>query len=422
MIYGPTRKLYDEDAYATTFLASVVALNLIEDKELDASDKIKADIILNQTLFFPEEGGQNSDRGIITIGDYNFKVVHVSLEQDEKGDIIHHIIESDENIPEGWSEIKETLGKCIGQNVSGELNWDDRFDKMQNHSGEHILSGIIHNEYGFDNVGFHLNDEVFTMDFNGVFTKEQIEFIEEKANKIVYENVPIEANYYTNSQLEKMSYRSKKSFENNVRIVTIGKYDACACCAPHVKTTGEIGIIKIVKSESWKGGTRFTVICGHRAYKDYAGKQQTVQYISNQFSTSEDKIIDIIDSMRKSLTVAEYQLSLLQTDTLYMQLTGTAVLDMDKPVLIFTNVSNQGAVRTAVDRAMNEYTRCIFGVLNGDDKEGYRYLFGSRDRDVKAILGEKLAELGAKGGGNKDMLQGMLKATMDEIKNQLSFR
>lgn len=422
MIYKPTRKLYDEDAYATTFLGSVVALNLIEDKELGASDKIKADIILDKTLFFPEEGGQNSDKGTMTIGDYNFRVVHVSLEQSQKGDVIHHIIELDEDISEvEWPDIHETLEKCIGENVSGELDWKDRFDKMQNHSGEHILSGIIHNEYGYDNVGFHLNDEVFTMDFNGTFTKEQVEFIETRANEIVYENVSIKASYYTNDQLENMSYRSKKTFDNAVRIVTIGEYDACACCAPHVKTTAEIGVIKIIKSESWKGGTRFTVICGRRAYKDYAKKQQTVHYISNQFSTSDDMIIDIIDTMKKSLTVAEYQLSLLQTDTLFMQLTGTAVLDMDKPVLIFTNVSNQGAVRTAVDRAMNEYTRCIFGVLNGDDKEGYRYLFGSRDRDVKAILGDTLAKLGAKGGGNKDMLQGMLKATKDVIKTQLSF-
>ena len=159
MIYKPTRKLYDEDAYATTFLGSVVALNLIEDKELGASDKIKADIILDKTLFFPEEGGQNSDKGTMTIGDYNFRVVHVSLEQSQKGDVIHHIIELDEDISEEeWPDIHETLEKCIGENVSGELDWKDRFDKMQNHSGEHILSGIIHNEYGYDNVGFHLND------------------------------------------------------------------------------------------------------------------------------------------------------------------------------------------------------------------------------------------------------------------------
>ena len=420
----PTVKMYDEDPYATTFQGSVVAVFELTDSikesvdsglSTDGNEYVQLDIVLDRTIFFPEEGGQYSDTGTMTIVGHEYNIVHVKLEQTEQGDVIHHM-----TAPIAKAETKSIdIQAYVGQTATGSINWHERYDKMQNHSGEHILSGIIHIEYGYDNVGFHLNDEVFTMDFNGTFTREQIEHIESRANSIVYENVPIEGRYYEGAELSAIPYRSKKTFDTAVRIVTVGDYDACACCAPHVRYTGEIGIIKIMKAESWKGGTRFTVVCGERAYRDYARKQQLLQAMASQFSTSEEKLLDIIDGMKKSVARAEYELSLHQTESLYKELIGSAEDTSHTPVIVFTDMDNAGAIRNAVDKAMSEWPECVFGAMSGDDESGYRYLIGSRNVDVKATVSETIATLGGKGGGNKDMIQGMLKATKEQIVGQL---
>ncbi len=394
-----TIKLYDQTPYAQTFEATVIASTKIDENKLD--------IVLDRTLFFPEEGGQASDTGTIAIAGVAYPVEHVRLEQCDGVEVLHHIVEV-------TAPGADTI-QLMGQSASGQINWSERYDKMQNHSGEHILSGIIHREYGYDNVGFHLNDDIFTMDFNGTFTREQVEYIEAAANAIVYENVPIEAQYYENDELDKLEYRSKKSFDTAVRIVTIGDYDACACCAPHVGYTGEIGIIKIMKWESWKGGTRFTVLCGQRAYKDYARKQALLQELAAGFSTSEDKLAGIVDGLRKSLAEAEHQLSVYQTEGLYRELIEAAENTEGKPVIVFTDIANAGAIRSAVDRAMSERPEYIFGVMSGDDEAGYRYLIGSRNVDVKATMSEAISTLGGKGGGNQDMIQGMLKTNREQI-------
>ncbi len=401
-----TIKLYDQTPYATTFEGSVVAVEKLNENKLD--------IILDRTIFFPEEGGQSSDTGTITIAGVSYPVEHVRLEQRDGVEVLHHIVE----LAEGGAsqpEKNEDMTKLAGLPMAGQINWSDRYDKMQNHSGEHVLSGIIHREYGYDNVGFHLNDDIFTMDFNGTFNREQVEHIEATANAIVYENVPIEAQYYENDELDKLEYRSKKSFDTAVRIVTIGDYDACACCAPHVGCTGEIGIIKIMKWESWKGGTRFTVLCGQRAYKDYARKQALLQELVAGFSTSEDKLAGIIDGLRKSLAEAEHQLSVYQTEGLYRELIEAAENTDGRPVIVFTNIANAGAIRSAVDRAMSQRPEYIFGAMSGDDESGYRYLIGSRNVDVKATMSEAISTLGGKGGGNQDMIQGMLKTNREQI-------
>ena len=199
------------------------------------------------------------------------------------------------------------LFEKIGATVECEIDWNTRFSRMQNHTGEHILSGIIHSEFGFDNVGFHLNDEIFTMDFNGTITNEQLKFLEEKANLVVMENVPVLGEYLPDEELKELDYRSKIEIEGAVRIVTIEGYDKCACCAPHVKYTGEVGVIKIIKAENWKGGTRLTVLCGNRAYKDYAKKHEILQNLSRSFSTSEDKVADVVEGLKASVAELEFK-------------------------------------------------------------------------------------------------------------------
>ena len=384
--YKVTEKLYDADAYATVFEANILQVE---------PAKTGLCLILDKTLFFPEEGGQNCDKGTLTCVGQDFMVTYVGLEKRDGVEVICHYVEGDER----------SFG--LGDKVQGKIDWQDRYDKMQNHSGEHILSGIIHNEFGFDNVGFHLNDELFTMDFNGVITKEQLDFLEKRANEIVLENVAIYGEYLPDDELTALEYRSKKEIEGAVRIVTIEGYDRCACCAPHVKTSIEVGVIKIVKAENWKGGMRLTVLCGNRAYKDYAKKHEILQNLSRSFSTSEDKISEVIEGLKNNLADLEFKMASLECQMATEKLLQSSVQ--------FFDTLSPKALTKAMDDAMKQKPSELFMAFVGDDENGYRYMVGSLTQNVEEagkILREKL---GAKGGGRGTMVQGMVGATKAEI-------
>lgn len=386
--YKVTEKLYDKDAYATGFEAEILQVESV---------KKGLCIILDKTLFFPEEGGQNCDKGILTLDGVEYEVKYVGLEKRDGVDVICHYLDE--------AAMANTL--CVGVKVQGKIDWSDRYDKMQNHSGEHILSGIIHNEFGFDNIGFHLNDELFTMDFNGVITKEQLEFLEKRANEIVLENVSIYGEYLPDEELTVLEYRSKKEIEGAVRIVTIEGYDKCACCAPHVKSSIEIGVIKIVKAENWKGGMRLTVLCGARAYKDYARKHEILQNLSRKFSTSEDKITEVVEGLKNNLADLEFKMASLECQMATEKL-------LQNSVQFFDNLSPK-ALTKAMDDAMKQKPSELFMAFVGDDENGYRYMVGSMEQNVEEV-GKMLREkLGAKGGGRGTMVQGMVNAKKAEI-------
>lgn len=386
--YKVTEKLYDKDAYATCFEAQILQVESVK-KELC--------IILDKTLFFPEEGGQNCDKGILTLNGVEYEVKYVGLEKRDGVDVICHYVD----------EAAMTNTLCVGVKVQGKIDWSDRYDKMQNHSGEHILSGIIHNEFGFDNIGFHLNDELFTMDFNGVITKEQLEFLEKRANEIVLENVSIYGEYLPDEELTVLEYRSKKEIEGAVRIVTIEGYDKCACCAPHVKSSIEIGVIKIVKAENWKGGMRLTVLCGNRAYKDYAKKHEILQNLSRSFSTSEDKVSEVVEGLKNNLADLEFKMAVLECQMATEKLLQNSVQ--------FFDVLSPKALTKAMDDAMKQKPSELFMAFAGNDENGYRYMVGSMEQNVEEV-GKMLREkLGAKGGGRGTMVQGMVNAKKAEI-------
>ena len=386
--YKVTEKLYDKDAYATGFEAQILQVESV---------KKGLCIILDKTLFFPEEGGQNCDKGILTLNGVEHEVKYVGLEKRDGVDVICHYVD----------EAAMTNTLCVGVKVQGKIDWSDRYDKMQNHSGEHILSGIIHNEFGFDNIGFHLNDELFTMDFNGVITKEQLEFLEKRANEIVLENVSIYGEYLSDEELAVLEYRSKKEIEGAVRIVTIEGYDKCACCAPHVKSSIEIGVIKIVKAENWKGGMRLTVLCGNRAYKDYAKKHEILQNLSRSFSTSEDKVSEVVEGLKNNLSDLEFKMAVLECQMATEKL-------LQNSVQFFDNLSPK-ALTKAMDDAMKQKPSELFMAFVGNDENGYRYMVGSMEQNVEEV-GKMLREkLGAKGGGRGTMVQGMVNAKKAEI-------
>ncbi len=387
--YKMTEKLYDKDAYATCFEAEILQVE---------PAKNGLCLILDKTLFFPEEGGQTQDKGTLTLDGTEYRVQYVGLEKRDGVEVICHYVDEPNGI---------AMDLCGGIKVQGKIDWKDRYDKMQNHTGEHILSGIIHSEFGFDNVGFHLNDELFTMDFNGVITKEQLDFLEARANEIVMENVAVYGEYLPDEELAVLEYRSKKEIEGAVRIVTIDGYDKCACCAPHVKNTIEVGVIKIVKAENWKGGMRLTVLCGNRAYKDYAKKHEILQNLSRNFSTSEDKVSEVVEGLKNNLADLEFK-----TTTLECQMATEKLLQ--SPVQFFDALSPK-ALTKAMDDAMKQRPEELFMAFVGDDDKGYRYMVGSMEQNVEEV-GKMLREkLGAKGGGRGNMVQGMVSAKKAEI-------
>lgn len=384
--YTRTEKLYDLDAYETAFEATILQVE---------PAKNGLCLILDKTLFFPEEGGQNCDKGTLTLAGKEYTVSYVGLEKRDGVEVLCHYVECKES------------AFCTGDKVQGKIDWSDRYDKMQNHSGEHILSGIIHSEFGFDNVGFHLNDEIFTMDFNGVITKEQLDFLEKRANEIVIENVEIYGEYLPDEELAVLEYRSKKEIEGAVRIVTIEGYDKCACCAPHVKTSIEVGVIKIVKAENWKGGMRLTVLCGARAYKDYAKKHEILQNLSRNFSTSEEKIAEVVEGLKNNLTDLEFKLAAFECQMATEKL-------LQSPVQFFETLSPKSLTK-AMDNAMKQKPSELFLAFVGNDESGYRYIAGSLEQNVEEVGKRLREELGAKGGGRGTMVQGMVQQTNSEI-------
>ena len=241
-----TEKLYYKDSHCLVFDAVVI----------DCREEKKGySVVLDRTAFFPEGGGQLADTG--TLGGVRVTDVH------EKGGDIRH-----------YTNAPLTVGEC----VHGEIDKEQRLRRMQNHSGEHILSGLVHNTYGYDNVGFHMGAECMIIDFSGELSWEQLMELETKANGVVRQNLPLHIWFPNEAELHALEYRSKLELTENVRIVEIPGVDRCACCAPHVERTGEVGVVKILDSQRHRGGQRVSVICGLDALEDYEGTALVVTH------------------------------------------------------------------------------------------------------------------------------------------------
>jgi len=290
-----TIKLYDRDAYAIEFEADIISC------EPNKADDKQFDIILNQTLFFPEEGGQSPDMGILG----GYRVVDVQI---KNGVITHTVDISADDCCEAEKEAgKQITGNefepekvelAAGVHVHGKIDWQHRFYNMQQHSGEHIFSGIVHRRFGFENVGFHLSDSVVTMDFSGVVSPEDIAEVEHEVNVAISKNIPIEVTYPSRDELAQLEYRSKIEIEGQVRIVTVPGYDVCACCAPHVKRTGEIGMLKVMNYQNYKGGVRISILCGFRALEAFRQKCDIISELMGIFTTNQEAIVDNVTKLK----------------------------------------------------------------------------------------------------------------------------
>lgn len=380
-----TRKLFYEDSHIKEFEAKVI--DCIKDNDA-------YQIILDQTAFFPEGGGQTSDTGrILDIEVYDVR---------EKDDVIYHYT-------------KEPL--IVGQSVVGIIDYKERFSKMQQHTGEHIISGLVNRYFGYDNVGFHLGKEKVTMDFNGDLTSEDLRKIELEANEVVARNLEIEVLYPSKEELKNIQYRSKIEIEGQVRIVEIPGIDCCACCAPHVKYTGEIGIIKIIDSEKYKGGIRVSMLCGFRALEDYNMKEQNVNKISVLLSAKPEKISESVENLKNEISILKGRIFALQEKQVaeaINQIKEDATL-----AILFDEELDNNAMRKFVNGAM-EKCKELCGAFVGNDLEGYRYILGSKTIDVRDTAKMLNEAFSGKGGGKPEMVQGSLHGTKANIEQLLS--
>ena len=377
-----TVKLYDEHPYDTTFHAT------IQDIQYDKNTTL----ILDQTLFFPEEGGQCADSG--TIDGYEIIDVQIS-----KG-IIKHILK-------GHVELE------IGNEIQGEIDWDLRFSNMQNHSGEHIFSGIVHREYGYDNVGFHLGKDVVSVDFNGPIDEVSLRRIEKEVNQVIYENRVIRAYYPSEEELASLNYRSKKEVDAPLRIVEIENCDVCACCAPHVRRSGEVGLFKVVHMMNYKGGVRIFILCGQRALDYVLELDDNMNAIYHMLSANNSSVVKYVKQLidtNNALKQEVFNLNKKEVQRLVEEANENHryffIEDLDKNL--------QREMVNSLAQRLEGYV----GVFVGSNQMGYRFILASRNNDTTKLF-DVLKSHGAKGGGNALMVQGYMKTSQDTIEELL---
>lgn len=374
-----TEPLYYKDQYMKDFTATV----------LEANKKGNVyEIVLDKTAFFPELGGQTSDTG--SIGDS--KVLHVR----EEGSSIIHTVDK---------EIK------VGEVARCRVDFDERFEKMQSHTAEHLVCGIIHREYGFDNVGFHLAECEVTLDVSGVMTREMIEKVELTANRAIYENVEVRTTFPTSEEAAELEYRSKLDITENLRIVSIVGYDDCACCAPHVSRTGEIGLIKILDFMKHRGGTRIRLIAGWRAIRDYIKRCEAAAEISSLLCVPQS---DIATGVKDYMAAAFQTEGRIKAASLrIVELEDSLVKPTDKNAVVFVKNITASDARELVNRMMKKVGGLSVVLLGTDG--AYSYVMGSESLDVSSACRAANTALCGKGGGRPPMVQGSFSATKKEI-------
>lgn len=388
-----TIKLYDRDAYETEFEARVLSCEAIELVNSCGDKGIIYGVILDQTLFFPEEGGQTPDKGVLG----GKEVFDVQIKEDV---IMHYVAEPIE----------------AGTIVNGKIDWQLRFFNMQQHSGEHLFSGLAHRKYGLRNVGFHLSNQIVTMDFDRTLSKEQLKEMEWEINEAIVANVEIKAGYPTKEELAKLEYRSKIEIDGDIRIVEIPGYDICACCAPHVRRTGEIGMFKIQSVQNYKGGMRISFLCGFRALEEYRRKSEIISEVSGILTTNQENLADHVSKLKTQVQSLKTQLSNAKQTLMQSKLAELSVEQKD--VILFERDLDTSVMRNVVNQLMEKHAG-VCGVFVGDDSEGYSYIIGSKNLDCREIATKLREVLNARGGGKSQMIQGSLTATEEEIKKVL---
>lgn len=380
-------RLYYVTPYVKNFMCTVISCT--------QNKKGTWDAILNQTAFYPEGGGQPSDTGTLN----GVEVLHVC----EKGEEIIHELETP--LEEG------TLAEGI-------IDWQKRYDNMQQHTGEHIFSGLVHKHFGYDNVGFHMGTDEVTVDFNGIITQEQLDALEDEANQLIYDNVPVHVFYPSQEELEQLDYRSKKELTGVVRIVEIPGGDICACCGTHVETTGEVGIIKLRTMINYKGGVRISMLCGRRALMDYRERLKDEIRISNLLSAKLALVPEAVEKLKN-----ESQEKDMVNGRLCQQLLEKKVEsypESGEVLAVFEEGLSPVQLRQLSTMLYEKGKGKIVGVFSGKEEEQvYQYALGSSQADMRKLSKAMNSELNGRGGGSELMAQGTFKAGEKEIREVL---
>ncbi len=374
-----TERLYNLDSFIFDFDATVISCEKEKDHFVT---------ILDRSAFFPEGGGQLGDVG--KIGD-----VKIYDTQEKGGEVLHY---SEEYIDPG--------------KYSCSVDRDIRFRRMQNHTGEHIISGIANSLYGCENVGFHLGKDDMTMDYDRELSDEDIKRIEYLANKAVCEDKSITVSYPGPEELSKIDYRSKLELTENVRIVTIEDVDCCACCAPHVKSTGMVGIIKIIDYIRYKGGMRIHAKCGLDALDVLSGYQESIEKISALFSAKRHEVYDFALKFTEDSAKKDREIYLLKSKLLEYQLKD---VDLSKNnVCLILEDADTDTMRSAANKITENFGGyCV--VLSGNDNNGYRFVLAKKDGGIKSVIKDINSALNGKGGGSDQMATGMYAADRNTI-------
>lgn len=371
-----TEKLYYKDSFIKEFEATVISCTGCKDGY---------EVVLDCTAFFPNEGGQSCDTGFLD-------GIPVTFAENRGGETVHIL--------------KEPL--CEGKKVKGSINWEERFVKMQNHTGEHIVSGTVHNLFGYNNVGFHLGDGFFTCDFDGELTPEGIARVEDTVNRIVAENHPVFADIYENESAVPVDYRSKNEFAGEVRIVTVEGCDRCACCAPHLKYTGQAGMIKIISCIKYKGGSRLTGLCGSWAVADYRRINMQNDKISRLLSAKREETYFAAQRMLDERDGIKAQRDCYKN--LYAEGVVKAAAEKGENTVFFDMPADSDLLLAAV----NSFTGG--GAAFCGTEEVFSFAAVGEEEKLKALL-DALREIsGSSGGGKGGIIRGRITGSKEFVK------
>ena len=377
-----TERLFDVDSHLTEFTATVISC----DERADGN----FELLLDCTAFFYEGGGQASDRGYIN----DAKVLDVIETQDD----IKHIVDK---------PLK------IGNKVQGKIDWERRFDFMQQHSAEHILSGLANKLYSCENVGFHLSEEIVTFDFDKYLTEAQINDLERLANEKVFQNVSFNCYYPDSETLKELKYRSKKEIEGKIRIVEIENTDACACCAPHVNTSGEIGIIKLLSSERLRGGIRIELKAGRRALLDYNEKQENIHKISNLLCVKQCDTAAAVDRLLEQNNRLKFENTGLKREKIAERINNFEACEEE--TFLFEDGLEIKELQFFAD-SLYKKAGGIRGVFSPSEN-GFCFAICGEAQKLDAFFMNFKNEFNVKGGGRNGMVQGtVLCSDFEKIK------
>ena len=374
-----TEKIYYQDAHQAAFQARVLSCQ---------PGKHGYDVVLDRTCFYPEGGGQPYDTGVL--GEANVLEVH------EKNGVITHLCDKPFE---------------VGESVSGKIDWARRFDHMQQHSGEHICSGLICERFHCDNVGFHMGADFVTIDFSGMLTPEELSTVEAEANEWVWKNVPIEIAYPDAEALKTIPYRSKKELTGQVRIVTIPGADICACCGTHVSNTGEIGLIKIFSCVKFHDGVRLELLCGRRALAYFSEIAEQNRRVSGLLSA---KPLETAAAVQRLLDAeaAQKQRAAGLEEAVFAQ-KAQALMGKGN-VLLFEPAMSPDSLRRLTDLVMSACGGRA-AIFAGSDAEGYKYAVGEQNGDLRQLVKDLNAQLHGRGGGKPFFVQGSVQTGRAEI-------